>query len=63
LAAPAIAKNGLCECYFGMKGLLASTLAATTNVCFGGSTAAAGLGDSSFFSVSSVDGVYFRPLV
>jgi hypothetical protein len=49
LTAPAIAKNGLCECYFGMKGLLASTLAATTNVCFGGSTAVAGLGDSSFF--------------
>lgn len=63
LAATPTAKNGLCDCCFGMKGLLASTLAATTNFCFGGSTTVAGLGDSSFLGVSSVDGVYFRPLV
>jgi hypothetical protein len=45
LTAPAAAKNGLCECYFAMKGLLALTLAATTNVCFGGSTTVADFGD------------------
>jgi len=64
LAAPAAAKNGLCDCYFAMKGLFVSTLAATTNVYFGGSIKATGFLDDSFFlEVSSVDGDYFRLLV